>query len=287
MNRQYAGGRHGRLESGMPTPPVIEATARTHVGMRRQVNEDSAIAEHPVYVVADGMGGHEAGDRASAAAIGAFAELAALGRTLGVADVDAAITAARGAVDTVAFGTERGAGCTLTGVVLIEHEAAPHWYVLNIGDSRVYQLTGTALSQLTDDHSLQAELAAAGRAEAAETPRNVITRALGSEDSRHDGWLIPVRTGTRLLVCSDGLTTELADEELRAVLTVGGRSEAVADELVRRACEAGGRDNITVIVVDTVSAGSAGTGPFDVVEQTDDEGEDTQETIEVTRPVRG
>ncbi|MGJ0204291.1 protein phosphatase 2C domain-containing protein [Leucobacter sp. gxy201] len=277
-----ATGEHP-LVSGLPTPPVIEATARTDVGLRRQVNEDAMLAEHPVYIVADGMGGHDAGDLASRAAVAAFQGLPGIAGNLGVADVDAAIDAARAAVAAVAVGTERGAGCTLTGAVMIEHEGAPHWYVVNIGDSRVYQFSSAGLTQITDDHSLHAELAAAGRAEAAETPRNVITRALGSDDTRHDGWLLPVVTGSRMLMCSDGLTTELDDEEIRAVLAVGGRSEAVADELVRRALEAGGRDNVTAIVVDTISSGSAGTGPIELVG--DDEA-DTLETIEVTRPVR-
>lgn len=277
-------GKHALL-SGSPTPPVIESTARTDVGLRRQVNEDSLLAEHPVYIVADGMGGHEAGDLASQAAIGAFQALLGIDHPLDIRDVDATIDAARDAVDAVAADTERGAGCTLTGAVMIEHEEAPYWYVFNIGDSRVYQHSGAGLAQVTSDHSLHAELAAAGRAEAADTPRNVITRALGSDDSRHDGWLLPVTTGARLLMCSDGLTTEVDDEAIRAVLMVGGRSEAVADELVRRALESGGHDNITVIVVDTVSSGSAGTGSLDAVGDSDDE--ETQETLEVTRPVRG
>lgn len=264
--------------------PVIEAAELSHPGMRRQVNEDSVLAGAPVFVVADGMGGHEAGDLASAAAISAFRHLTEAGHHLRVPDVEAAITAARTAVDEVAAGTERGAGCTLTGVVLIEHEGVPFWYVLNVGDSRVYQLSGTELIQLTDDHSLHAELTAAGSAEAATTPRNVITRALGSDDARHDAWLLPLSTGTRLLVCSDGLTTELDDEELRAVLTVGGRAEAVVDELVRRACEAGGRDNVSVIVVDTVSAGEASTGPVETIAVPEDDTRD-EDTIEVTRPV--
>lgn len=276
-------------------PPVIAAAARTDVGLRRSINEDLALAQQPVFVVADGMGGHAAGDLASAAAIAAFAELAALGgsRPLEVADVDAALDRARAAVDVISRGDERGAGCTLTGVVLVEHRGAPHWYVINVGDSRVYQHRGASLSQITSDHSLYAELAAAGYEDAELAPRNVITRALGSDDSRHDGWLLPLRTGLRLLICSDGLTSEVDDEELRAVLTVGGRPDSVADELVRRACEAGGRDNVTVVVVDTLSDGSgfgvgsggggtgagseAGVGPAD-----DDEVDET--TLDVTRP---
>lgn len=286
MNEQHLGDGAAHPVAVASTPPVIEATARTDVGLRRHVNEDALLAEHPVYLVADGMGGHDAGDLASAAAIGAFDELQGRGLALTIADVESAIGAARTAVDAVAQGTERGAGCTLTGAILIDYEGEPLWYVLNIGDSRVYQHSGSGMTQITDDHSLHAELEAAGSADAAHTPRNVITRALGSEDARHDGWLLPLRTGARLLVCSDGLTSEVPDEEIRAVLTVGGRSEPVAEELVRRALEHGGRDNVSVIVVDTVSAGSAGTGPIRAIGADADDEEDTQETIEVTRPVK-
>jgi protein phosphatase len=281
MNRHYGGGALTQLWRDS-APVVIEAAARSDVGVRRSVNEDSLLAQEPVFIVADGMGGHEAGDRASAAAIEAFAELAATGSAASIDDVSTALHAARAAVDAVAHGTERGAGCTLTGAVLVEHRGEPHWYELNIGDSRVYQHRGAALAQVTVDHSLQAELEAAGDAAAASTPRNVITRALGSDDSRHDAWLVPVRTGTRLLICSDGLTTELEDEELRAVLTVGGRAESVAEELVRRACQAGGRDNVSVIIVDTVAGVVSPAASLE--ESADVEGDD--ETIEVTRPVR-
>lgn len=266
-------------------PPVIEAAARTDVGMHRRVNEDTVFAERGVYIVADGMGGHEAGDLASEAAIQPFLALAAESATPRFQTVEATIERARNAVDAVSLQTQRGAGCTLTGVVLIEHEGSPFWYVLNIGDSRVYLHRGAHLTQLTVDHSLHAELLAEGRAEAAHTPRNVITRALGSDDSRHDAWLLPVHTGTRLLVCSDGLTTEIPDDELRAVLTVGGRPETVADELIRLACGAGGRDNISVIIVDTVSAGSAEVQDHDSVFDASED-VDTAETLEVTRPVR-
>lgn len=279
--------QHAALDqavAGFETP-AIEAAARTDVGLHRRVNEDSVFSGDGVYIVADGMGGHEAGDLASAAAIQPFVELAATPGTPQFPTVEATIERSRTAVDTVSLHTERGAGCTLTGVVLIEHEGAPHWYVMNVGDSRVYLHRGAQLTQLTLDHSLHAELLAEGRAEAAHTPRNVITRALGSDDSRHDAWLLPVHTGTRLLVCSDGLTTEVSDDELRAVLTIGGRPDAVADELIRLARDAGGRDNISVIVVDTVSAGSAeapeSEAPFDASVDVD-----TAETIEVTRPVR-
>lgn len=273
-----SGGLHARNEPSTANAVVLDAAARSHVGMVRRVNEDSYIAQRPVFLVADGMGGHDAGDRASAAAIDAFRGLAQSSSPLRPADVDAALDVARVRVLEIAHETARGAGCTLTGVVLVEHLQEPCWYVINVGDSRVYEHSGTSLMQLTHDHSLRAELRAAGNANAAAAPRNVITRALGSEDDRHDGWLIPVTSGSRLLLCSDGLTTEVCDEEIRGVLTVGGRPDAVADELVRRACKGGGRDNVTVVVVDTV----AGTDPQlgDDLEATADD------TIEVTRPVR-
>lgn len=266
---------------------MIEAAARTDVGERRSINEDAVLAQRPVFVVADGMGGHSAGDRASAAAVRAFGELAERGaaRALTIADVDAALDEARAAVEEIARGTERGAGCTLSGVVLVENEGASQWYVLNIGDSRVYQHRGASLAQVTADHSLRAELTAAGHADAATAPRNVITRALGAEDSRHDAWLLPVRTGTRLLVCSDGLTTELSDEELRAVLTIGGRPDTVADELVRRACESGGRDNISVIVVDTVEGGLVDVRGRHAANEADEDDTVDETTLDVTKPV--
>lgn len=278
----------GNHESGGDAPTrrsigqvVLDAAARTDVGMRRRVNEDAVLAGRRVFLVADGMGGHEAGDRAAEAAIRAFAELAAAEREIIAQEVAETIDRARAAVAEVARGTERGAGCTLTGVVLIQHEGEPHWYVLNVGDSRVYQHHGSRLMQITSDHSLQAERAEAGHVDAALTPRNVITRALGSDDSRHDAWLLPVRTGVRLLLCSDGLTTELGDAEVGAVLGTAGRAAGAADELIRRACEAGGRDNVSVIVIDTI------VGRLPATLEADDEGESTfDDTLEITRPVR-
>ncbi|MGO3146141.1 MAG: PP2C family protein-serine/threonine phosphatase [Leucobacter sp.] len=227
----------------------------TDVGRRREVNEDSAIAATPLFLVADGMGGHEAGDLASQAAIEAFSSYIAPGHAATVPEVSAALDAARSAVAQVAVGREKGAGCTLTGAVLVSNEGELHWLVLNVGDSRVYLHRGAELTQITVDHSLRDEVGL-GR-DGSRPSRNIITRALGSADTTVDSWLLPVETGARLLICSDGLTTELEDEELRATLTMGGRADAVAEELVRRANEAGGRDNVTVIVVDTITGGQA------------------------------
>ncbi|MBO1902744.1 serine/threonine-protein phosphatase [Leucobacter weissii] len=240
------------------------------------------LAADPCFLVSDGVGGYEAGDLASRAATGAFSEEFTAPATATLARIDAALEQARQRVAEIARGTERGAGCTLTGVIRIEHEGVPAWYVVNIGDSRVYLLRGSEFVQLTKDHSLREERLDGGLGGAVATPRNVITRALGSDDSRHDAWLLPIETGTRLLLCSDGLTTEVDDGQLRAVLSIGGRTDAVADELMRRALDAGGRDNVTLIVIDVVSGGvepGSSDGPSAV-----DDGSDT--TIEQTRPRR-
>lgn len=233
----------------------LDFSVVSDAGRRRAVNEDSALAHAPAFLVADGMGGHEAGDLASQAAIAAFAERLEPGRPSTVPEVSAALNAARVAVAQVASGRTHGAGCTLTGIVLVDNEGELSWLVLNVGDSRVYLHRGAELQQITVDHSLRDEVGAS--ADGSRPPRNIITRALGSADTSADSWMLPVETGARLLICSDGLTTELDDEQLRAILTMGGRAEAVAHDLVYRANEAGGRDNITVIVVDTLTGGPA------------------------------
>lgn len=250
------------------------------VGRKRAVNEDSAIAISPSFLVADGMGGHEAGDLASQAAIAAFGGNIAPGRPATVAEVSSAFEAARAAVAQVAVGRKNGAGCTLTGAVLVDNDGELAWLVLNVGDSRVYLHRGAELQQLTVDHSLRDEVGP--NADGSRPPRNIITRALGSADTTADSWLLPVETGSRLLICSDGLTTEVVDEELRATLTMGGRADAVAEELVRRANEAGGRDNVTVIVVDTLEGGQA----WHLASETPSTGATNDDTLTATVPRR-
>ncbi|UOQ90828.1 protein phosphatase 2C domain-containing protein [Agromyces endophyticus] len=237
----------------------LSAAAATDVGLVRRANEDAALAERPVFVVADGMGGYEAGDRASAAVVAAFREHVA-GRTVAtLADVRTALATASDAVAAVAATTDRGAGSTVAGIALVDDEGEPAWLVFNVGDSRVYRHHGTVLEQLTVDHSLGQELvdngALAPEDLATFERRNVITRAIGAPDSTADSWLLPVINGERLLICSDGLTSEVSDEGIRATLTMSGRPESAAAALVQRARQAGGRDNITVVVVDVVSGG--------------------------------
>ncbi|MFE1646747.1 PP2C family protein-serine/threonine phosphatase [Microbacterium sp. P01] len=236
----------------------------TDVGLRRKVNEDSALVVRPAFVVADGMGGYEAGDLASRAVVDAFRDHVCTGEPVRLVDVSDALAEAERRVTTIAAATRRGAGSTLTGVVLLEYEGRPHWLVVNVGDSRVYRHFGAELEQLTIDHSLAQELMDAGQLTEQERrtfdERNVITRAIGAPDARADSWLMPVTNGERLLVCSDGLHGELMDEQIRAILTMSGRPAAAASALVDAAKRTGGRDNITAIVVDVRSGGTDPAG---------------------------
>lgn len=245
----------------MTTDALALATgAVTDTGRRRHVNEDSMLAEFPVFIVADGMGGHEAGDRASAAVIDAFRPL--LGkRDAQPQDVVSAVDRAHRSVAAIADSSAKGAGSTLTGIVAVTQHGHPWWLVVNIGDSRVYRLVGHLLQQVTVDHSVAQDLVDEGKLNredmASYRGRNVITRAVGAPDSDADYWMLPMITGERLLICSDGLTGELPDETLRAGLSLGGGTHQTASALVRQALERGGRDNVTAIVVDVVAGGAS------------------------------
>jgi protein phosphatase len=236
---------------------VLNVASLTDTGLKRATNEDSVLAASPVFLVADGMGGHEAGDRASAAVVAAFEPLC--GAEVDVADIRAALDRAAAVVEGISAEHRQGAGSTVSGVALVEHEGAPHWLVFNVGDSRVYRHLGNDLVQLTIDHSLGQEMVDAGELRAEDLPsfarRNIITRAIGAADSAADSWLLPVLDGERLLLCSDGLSGEVSDEAIRATLTMCGRPESAASALVRRALQAGGRDNVSVVVIDVVAGG--------------------------------
>jgi protein phosphatase len=159
--------------------------------------------------------------------------------------------------------------------------------VLNVGDSRVYRLQGGELHQLTVDHSLVQQLLDDGsllQTDVATFARkNVITRALGADNSTADYWLRPVETGERLLVCSDGLSGELSDESIKAGLLLGGTSQETADRLLSSALEHGGRDNISVIVIDVI-AGGASSWPDGVND--DDHSDTIDNRTDDTRPVQ-
>jgi len=232
--------------------------ARTDVGGHRDLNEDAVLATSPIFMVADGMGGHAAGEVASALAVEQMGTLA------GHADLrpDDVLRAVHAANDSImARESEQvetaGMGTTVSGVCLGTVGGSPHWFVFNVGDSRVYELVDGILRQLTVDHSEVAELISAGRITAAEARnhplRNVVTRSLGSEPPPvPDMWVLPVVEGQRLLVCSDGLPLEVSDEQILTLLRDAATPQQAADALVNTAVAAGGRDNVSVVVVDVL-----------------------------------
>jgi PPM family protein phosphatase len=230
--------------------------AATSVGRVRQVNEDRFLAVPPLFVVADGMGGHGSGDVASTIAIEEMSACAALRPLFTEAVLTALEHANRHIIER---DTATRMGTTVTGLAGLETAGGDHLMVFNIGDSRVYRLAGHRLEQLTVDHSEVQELVLAGvitREQARTHPRrNVVTRALGSESGLlPDHWLLPAITGDRYLICSDGLFSELPDDVILPLLAAGVPQQA-ADALVAAACDAGGHDNVTVVVVD-IDAGA-------------------------------
>lgn len=237
----------------------FEHGAATSVGHVRKVNEDSLLVNPPLFAVADGMGGHGSGDLASSLAIDAIKAAARL-RPLSEDGVLAALDGANRAI--VTYEGAHGMGTTITGLALVETPGGDRLMVFNVGDSRVYRLSGGDLVQVTTDHSEVQELVEAGvitRAEARVHPRrNIVTRALGTiPPSRADRWLLPAVAGDRYMACSDGLYSEVPDETI-AVLLAASDPQGAAEALVAAAEAAGGHDNITVIVIDVVRFGHLG-----------------------------
>lgn len=233
----------------------LQVGAATHRGKRRRVNEDSLLAVPHVYVVADGMGGHSAGDLASAIAVEEMRALAALNAE--PADVDRVLDQANHRVR--ALGE---AGTTVTGVLGVSRDNVPYWLVVNLGDSRVYRLASQRLAQVSVDHSVVQELVDAGELAPADVERHpqrhVVTRAVGAPVALEaDYWLLPAVPGERLLLCSDGLTVEVGEDALRDALVEHDDPQAAADSLIELALEGGGRDNITVVVVDVQAVRAA------------------------------
>lgn len=228
----------------------------THTGYRRRHNEDSLVAQPPIFAVADGMGGHSAGDVASKAVVTRLAD-AATGDVTTAEIIDAALKAATADISQAADHSQLGVGTTVTGAALMAKNNVPHWAIFNVGDSRVYLLENNKLAQVTVDHSVVQELVDAGMISAGEAEQhpdsNIITRAVGfNADPVTDYWLIPLRTGMRLLVCSDGLTKEVDFSQLEQQLAAGRSPDQTASLLVDAALAAGGRDNVTVLVVDVL-----------------------------------
>lgn len=233
----------------------FESTARTHVGRVRTLNEDSFLdrPEARLWAVADGMGGHEAGEVASGLVVEALARVDRL--TSGYAFLDAvhaSLQQANTALLAQAAALSPGAVIGTTVVVILVHEG--HYACLWAGDSRAYMLRGDRFEQITHDHSMVQDLIDSGsltRADAKTSRKqNVITRAVGVVDRLNlDLRQGPIAAGDKLLLCSDGLTGMVEDHEIQTILQ-DLPLEAAADALITRALERGARDNVTVVVVE-------------------------------------
>jgi serine/threonine protein phosphatase PrpC len=241
-------------------PVVLAWGLDSHTGYRRRHNEDSLVAKPPIFAVADGMGGHSAGDVASKAVVTRLAEVAR-GEVTTAEVIDGALKEATGDISLAADHSQLGVGTTVTGAALMARNNVPHWAIFNVGDSRVYLFENKKLAQVTVDHSVVQELVDAGMISAGEAEQhpdsNIITRAVGfNADPLTDYWLIPLRKGMRLLLCSDGLTKEVEFTRLEEQLAANHPPDQTASLLVDAALAAGGRDNVTVIVVDVLEAPS-------------------------------
>jgi protein phosphatase len=227
-----------------------EATCKTDTGRQRRDNEDSAFARPPVFVVADGMGGAQAGEVASQIAIEAF-ERGLPGAGTAEERLANLVREANHQIyeRSKADRGRAGMGTTLTAAYVDDAHVA----IAHVGDSRAYLFRSGTLQRLTQDHSLVDELVRRGKLteeQAAEHPqRSIITRALGPEpDVEVDTWTYPARGGDVVLLCSDGLTSMISEERVRALLESHENLDAAADALINEANEAGGRDNITVVL---------------------------------------
>lgn len=225
--------------------------SRTEIGNVREHNEDSLTVLPPLFAVADGMGGHEAGEIASEITINTLNDLApqsadaeALARAVVAANLNVIKAPSQG------VGRE-GMGTTLTAAILEKERLI----IAQVGDSRAYLLHNGSLQQLTRDHSLMADMIEAGQlteAEARVHPnRSVITRAIGSDPHMQpDLYELNVETGDRLLLCSDGICGMIEDHEIASIMRQAPSAQSCADQLVEAALAAGGFDNATAVVVD-------------------------------------
>jgi protein phosphatase len=243
--------------------------AATDVGQVREVNEDSYLAAPPLFVVADGMGGHDGGDVASRIVVEEFARLAEDGYDprRGSQAVAETLAACHERITAYAedqarrTGRDFQAGTTAVVALLVEDDAedggTPNWLLANVGDSRIYRFVDGDLEQVSVDHSLVQELVDEGmltREEMAVHPaRHVVTRALGGPELEDaDYFLLPLPSAERLVLCSDGVTEMIDDDEVATILAEATDPRDAADRLVEAAVRAGGRDNATAVVVDVM-----------------------------------
>lgn len=265
---------HGRHAAAEPARPTIDLdarpgggveigadtrlswAARTDVGLVRGHNEDSFLVSNPLFGVCDGMGGHAAGEVASAIAVRAISSHAPASADDGL--LGAAVEAANEAVIKGAETGEGkpGMGCTASCCVIEGTRMA----VAHVGDSRIYLLHAGTLVRITHDHSYVEELVDAGEITADEArvhpSRSIITRALGSDpDMYADHFSLDIERGDRIIICSDGLSSMVPDSGIETIAVSTASPIDCTDQLVSAALVAGGHDNVSVIVVDVVSDG--------------------------------
>jgi PPM family protein phosphatase len=237
----------------------------TDVGLVREVNEDSYLADRPVFVVADGMGGHDGGDIASRIVVEEFGRLADAGYDPrhGSDVVLATLRACQrrlleyGATHRGRDGAPWHGGTTTVVALVVQGDHGPRWLLANLGDSRIYRFTAGELVRVSTDHSVVQGLVDSGRIteeQAIHHPeRHIVTRALGGPDPLDpDFFSLSLADAERVLLCSDGVTDLIRDEEIARLLAENADPSDAADRVVAAALEAGGVDNATAVVVDVV-----------------------------------
>ncbi|MDP9463117.1 MAG: Stp1/IreP family PP2C-type Ser/Thr phosphatase, partial [Actinomycetota bacterium] len=240
--------------------PAVRWGAASDVGLVRAGNEDAFVAEPMVFGVADGMGGHQAGEVASDIAARIIRDRLRAGAS-NVGVVVASVVEANASIYQAAHASvdHLGMGTTLTALVVLRADEAnvARFALVNVGDSRTYLLRSGQLHRATVDHSYVQELVNTGHItedDARSHPRrNIVTRALGIEPTvRVDTWLVPMVHGDRFILCSDGLVDEVHDDDIEAIAIGTSDPQAAAEQLVAKANANGGRDNVTVVVVDVL-----------------------------------
>lgn len=243
---------------------TITSTALTHVGRVRKANEDNMLVTGQLVAVADGLGGHAAGEVASQIAV---ERMAALGDIEGLHPDD--IIDAIADTNRLILGAvrehpdEAGMGTTLVGVGVVMMDGVAHAVVFNVGDSRAYRLVEGDFAQVSVDHSEVQELQDAGQitpeAAAYYPRRNIITRCLGTDPAPlPDIWVFVPSAHERFVICSDGLSGEVADDAIASTIRQNVASKDAAESLLQQALDNGAHDNVTVIVLDMVNDASPG-----------------------------
>lgn len=238
---------------------IINAFGKTDVGLMRTINQDSIFTSiEPIgklpnlFIVADGMGGHKAGDVASRAAIEKFVKYACTTHMSDPANIlDSGIISINKEIYDMAISNKdySGMGTTFVACSIVDN----HVYIANVGDSRLY-LIGRDIRQITRDHSLVEEMVLRGQIDKEEARthvnKNIITRAIGVlDDVSPELFSVDLTESSILLLCSDGLTNMVSDQEILEIIKSEDNIKGQVEELVRKANENGGKDNITAMII--------------------------------------